>query len=73
MTAEPIGIPVMRVTTDRDRCVGAGQCAMLSPEVFDQDDDGLVVVLQEKPAAELLEDVHRAVELCPSQSIHVTG
>ncbi len=73
MTADPIGIPAMHVTTDHDRCVGSGQCAMQSPEVFDQDDDGLVVVLQERPGAELLEEVHRAVELCPSQSIHVTG
>ncbi|MGW0788793.1 ferredoxin [Streptomyces sp. NPDC002911] len=63
----------MRVTTDHDRCVGSGQCAMLSPDVFDQGDDGLVVVLQEKPAAELLDDVHRAADLCPSQSIHLTG
>ncbi|MFD8346243.1 ferredoxin, partial [[Kitasatospora] papulosa] len=31
----------MHVTTDHDRCVGSGQCAMQSPEVFDQDDDGL--------------------------------
>ncbi|MYU32398.1 ferredoxin [Streptomyces sp. SID8358] len=63
----------MRVTTDRDRCVGSGQCAMLSPDVFDQDDDGLVVVLQERPDAELLEDVHRAADLCPSRTIQVTG
>ena len=63
----------MRVTTEHDRCVGSGQCAMLSPEVFDQDDDGLVVVLQEEPAAELLDDAHRAAELCPSRAIHVTS
>ncbi|MDX3179992.1 ferredoxin [Streptomyces sp. ME02-7008A-1] len=63
----------MHVTTDHDRCVGSGQCAMQSPEVFDQDDDGLVIVLQERPGAELLEEVRRAVELCPSQSIRVTG
>ncbi|MFF1465171.1 ferredoxin [Streptomyces sp. NPDC058330] len=62
----------MRVTTDRDRCVGSGQCAMLSPDVFDQDDEGLVLVLRERPAAELLEDVHRAADLCPSRTIHVT-
>ncbi|MYW46261.1 ferredoxin, partial [Streptomyces sp. SID161] len=53
----------MRVTADRDRCVGSGQCAMLSPEVFDQDDDGLVEVLREEPDAALREDVLRAADL----------
>ncbi|KMS82893.1 ferredoxin [Streptomyces regensis] len=61
----------MRVTADRDRCVGSGQCAMLSPEVFDQDDDGLVLVLREVPGADLHEEVHRAADLCPAQSLRV--
>ncbi|MEW2511320.1 ferredoxin [Streptomyces sp. NPDC046870] len=63
----------MRVTADRDRCVGSGQCAMLSPEVFDQDDDGLVLVLREEPAADHHEAVHQAADLCPAQSIRVHG
>ncbi|WP_335936453.1 ferredoxin [Streptomyces sp. PTD5-9] len=61
----------MRVTTDYDRCVGSGQCAMFSPEVFDQDDDGLVLVLQDEPAAPLHDSVRRAADLCPSRSIQV--
>ncbi|MER6502474.1 ferredoxin [Streptomyces sp. NPDC001455] len=61
----------MRVTTDYDRCVGSGQCALLSPEVFDQDDDGLVLVLQEKPVAALHGRVRRAADLCPSRSIQI--
>jgi ferredoxin len=61
----------MRVTTERDRCVGSGQCAMLSPEVFDQDDDGLVLVLREEPAEALRDEVLQAADLCPSRSIRV--
>ncbi|GGY07157.1 ferredoxin [Streptomyces minutiscleroticus] len=61
----------MRVTTETDRCVGAGQCALLSPEVFDQDDDGIVVVLQPEPAEELREDVRQAEDLCPARTIRV--
>ncbi|MFB7085155.1 ferredoxin [Streptomyces sp. NPDC056296] len=61
----------MRVNAVNDRCVGSGQCAMLSPDVFDQDDDGLVIVLQDEPPAELREEVHRAADLCPSRSIEV--
>ncbi|WP_318207330.1 ferredoxin [Streptomyces sp. SJL17-1] len=38
----------MRV--DRERCIGAGMCAMTAPEVFDQDeDDGLVLLLHAEP------------------------
>lgn len=63
----------MRVITERDRCVGSGQCALLSPQVFDQDDDGLVVVLVEEPAESLRSGVAQAADLCPSRSIRVHG
>jgi ferredoxin len=50
--------------------VGAGQCVLAAPEVFDQDDDeGLVVLLQEEPNAELVEGVRDAVSRCPSMAI----
>ncbi len=32
-----------RVTVDRDRCIGAGQCVLSAQEVFDQDETGVVV------------------------------
>ena len=35
----------MRVQADRDVCIGAGVCVMNSEAVFDQDDDGIVVLL----------------------------
>ncbi|MGW5121613.1 ferredoxin, partial [Streptomyces noursei] len=35
----------MRITVDTGRCVGAGQCVLTAPDLFDQDDDGLVTVL----------------------------
>ena len=35
----------MRVRADRDVCIGAGVCVMNSEAVFDQDDDGIVVLL----------------------------
>ncbi|MEU6665887.1 ferredoxin [Streptomyces sp. NPDC046727] len=63
----------MRVTADRDRCVGSGQCALHSPEVFDQDDEGLVVVLREEPAEDLREEVLQAVDLCPARSLRAHG
>ncbi|WAL64998.1 (4Fe-4S)-binding protein [Amycolatopsis cynarae] len=58
----------MRIVADTTRCVGAGQCVLTDPEVFDQsDEDGTVVVLVERP--DDLEKVREAVHICPSQAL----
>ena len=37
---------LVRIIADRNRCVGAGQCVLSAPDVFDQsDEDGRVVIL----------------------------
>ena len=60
----------MRIIADRDRCVGAGQCVLTEPAVFDQsDDDGTVVVLVEHVDGDRLKAVEEAVDMCPSQAI----
>ena len=60
----------MRIVTDTARCVGAGQCALTEPSVFDQsDEDGTVVLLVETAEGDTLENVREAVDLCPSQAI----
>jgi ferredoxin len=60
----------MRINVEFDRCVGAGQCVMVAPEVFDQnDDDGTVIVLQGHPADGA--KVHEAASLCPAQALSV--
>lgn len=63
-----------RFTTDADACVGGGMCVMAAPAVFAQDeDDGLVVVLDENPPASEHEAVREASRLCPAMAIHVEG
>jgi ferredoxin len=60
----------MRVVTDTARCVGAGQCVLTEPAVFDQsDEDGTVVVLIEHVEGDQLKAVEEAVDMCPSQAI----
>ncbi|KQO60374.1 ferredoxin [Curtobacterium sp. Leaf261] len=59
----------MRIIADTDVCVGAGQCALVAGAVFDQDDDGIVELLVEHPAAEDEPDVRRAAALCPARAI----
>ena len=63
----------MKVVADRDICIGAGMCVMTTDAVFDQDDEGIVVVLTEQiPAAEEMR-VRNAVGLCPSGALSIAG
>ena len=35
----------MKITVDRDRCVGSAYCQRIAPATFDLGDDGIAVVL----------------------------
>jgi ferredoxin len=62
----------MKVTVDHEKCISSGQCVLNASDVFDQRDaDGVVVLLNASPPAELHEDVRRAVASCPAQVIHI--
>ncbi|MFE7974959.1 ferredoxin [Streptomyces shenzhenensis] len=62
----------MKVSVDQDRCCGAGQCVLTAPEVFDQrDDDGVVVLLDERPAPDRHASVREAAAVCPAAAITV--
>jgi ferredoxin len=62
----------MRVVADTEKCVAAGQCALVAPEVFDQNDqDGTVILLQAEPASDHEDAVAEAVMLCPAQAIQL--
>jgi ferredoxin len=63
-------VTAVRITVDEDRCCGAGQCVMIAPEVFDQRaEDGVVLLLDPEPPAELLPVVRNAAVVCPAQAI----
>jgi ferredoxin len=62
----------MRITADTTVCVGAGQCAMVADELFDQDDDGIVMLLEPEPDASQEAAARRAVSLCPARAISIT-
>jgi ferredoxin len=59
----------VKIEADRDRCIGAGMCVMNAEDVFDQDDDGLVVVLSAEVPAEHADAAARAVASCPSGAV----
>jgi ferredoxin len=57
-----------RITADRGRCIGSGQCALILPDVFDADDEGLVTVIGDV-AATSVADLRHAVRLCPARAL----
>ena len=59
----------MRVRADRDVCIGAGVCVMNSEAVFDQDDDGVVVLRGDEVPAGEEEHAREAVKLCPASAL----
>ena len=61
----------MKVTVDKDMCIGAGQCVVTAPDVFDQDDDGFVEVLNENPGEGDAEAARDAAHVCPARVITV--
>jgi ferredoxin len=60
---------VTRIEVDRDRCVGSGTCEALAADVFEVDDDGVLVVLRDQPSDEELPDVRDAVQACPTGAL----
>ncbi|MEU4693538.1 ferredoxin [Actinoplanes sp. NPDC023714] len=62
----------MKVTVDREVCCGAGQCVLLAPEVFDQDEeDARVLVLAPSPPASEERAVEEAAAVCPTGAISI--
>ncbi|MFF8277119.1 ferredoxin [Streptomyces lateritius] len=58
------------LSVDRERCIGAGMCAMTAPDVFDQDpDEGLVLLLDADPSPAQRPAAHMAAGLCPAGAI----
>ncbi|WP_062439917.1 ferredoxin [Herbidospora daliensis] len=63
----------MIVTVDRERCCSSGQCALIAPEVFDQDEhDGTVLLLRPEPGPELHAAVEDAADHCPCSAISLS-
>ncbi len=63
----------VEIRVDRARCMGSGQCVHWAPGVFDQDDDGISIVVD--PRGDTEEKIVHAVTSCPVQAItlHVEG
>ena len=60
----------MEIKADVDRCISGGQCVVSAPDLFDQDDDGIVVLLGQ-PGPQQQEDAREAARMCPASAIEI--
>lgn len=59
----------MEIHANRDVCIGAGNCVLAAEDVFDQDDDATVVVLDDHPEGDRAARARDAVAHCPSGAL----
>jgi len=64
-------VTTFKVHVDGDLCIGAGQCVLVAPQIFDQDDRGLVILLDATPPPPLHEAARKAAKLCPARAITI--
>ncbi|MCW2624350.1 MAG: ferredoxin [Mycobacterium sp.] len=62
---------MVKIAADRDVCIQAGNCVMAADTLFDQDDDGVVMVLVDEVPDDEEDHAREAVKLCPSQALRV--
>jgi ferredoxin len=62
------GVPV-KVTVDRDRCIGSGNCVYWAPASFELDDEGLSVPFD--AVGDTPERLRVAADGCPARAITV--
>jgi ferredoxin len=61
----------MRIVVDYNKCTGLGMCEAEAPELFEVQDDGSLLVLQEKPDADRRAELEAAVESCPTEALSI--
>jgi ferredoxin len=61
----------LKISADREVCISAGNCVMVANAVFDQDDDGIVVLLVDHVPDGEEDRAREAVRLCPSQALRL--
>lgn len=62
-----------RIVIDSDVCSGHGRCYSLHPELFDADDSGYPLVLEEAVAPDQVSNARDAAGNCPEAAITVTS
>ena len=62
----------LRIVVDRGRCTGIGICESLSPDRFEVDDDGTLIVHDDVVADGDLAEIESAVNGCPAAALRLS-
>jgi ferredoxin len=63
----------LKVIVDDDVCQNHGQCVLAAPQVFQLDEEGELVLLDDEPDESLRDAVEEAADVCPVQAITIEG
>lgn len=61
----------MRVVIDTDKCIGAGMCLSVAPDLFELDSNGKATLKVVDPTEDQRVSVESAVVCCPTEAISV--
>ena len=61
----------MRIVVDYDKCTGLGMCEAEAPDLFEVQDDGSLVVLNDTPTDAQRAEAEAAVESCPTEALSI--
>jgi ferredoxin len=61
----------MKLIADRDACIASGNCMMVSEELFDADDDGVVVLRTDDVPDGEEDHAREAVKICPASALRL--
>ncbi len=59
----------LTIVVDRGRCTGIGICESISPDRFEVDDDGTLIVRDELVTTDSLAEIEDAVRSCPASAL----
>jgi ferredoxin len=60
-----------KIKTIRSNCIASGNCRIVAPDLFGQDDQGVVVARVTRLGAAQLGDARRAAAACPVAAIEL--
>lgn len=61
----------MRVVVDHKKCTGLGMCEAEAPDLFEVQEDGSLLLLQERPGEDARAVAEAAVASCPTEAIRI--
>ena len=61
----------MKIVVDYDKCTGLGMCESLSPDHFEVNDEGDLVLLKDDVSGDERQEVEEAVAACPTEALRL--